>query len=164
MAIFKYTSLLRATPPSEESFNEIKAISDIQFRYSERGKVVNYAHGLAGWMQSPVPREKIVSSKFLVEEFKYDELAAALKMLDPRRATVGVTCRELPKSVTASFDKKEPIYGTEYGELKLSDEFLKEVSGVQSHNALDADDEGYGRNSHPRAASSWSKPVHPREA
>lgn len=128
MAIFKYTSLLRASPPSETAFNEIKAISDIQFRFSERGKVVNYANGLAGWMQSPVPREKIVSSKFLVEEFKYDELAAALQMLDPRRATVGVTCRELPKSVNATFDKKEPIYGTEYCELKLSDDFMKEVS------------------------------------
>ena len=132
MAIFKYTSLLRATPPSEESFNEIKAISDIQFRFSERGKVMSYANGLAGWMQSPVPREKIVSSKYLVEEFKYDELASALQMLDPRRATVGVTCRELPKSVNAAWDKKEPIYGTEYCELKLSDEFLKEVSRYTS--------------------------------
>jgi insulysin len=131
MAIFKYTSLLRSTPPTEKVFNEIKAISDISFRFAERGKTIDYANGLAGWIQSPVPREKILSSKYLVEEFHYDELASALQMLDPRRATVGVTCRDLPKSAGITFDKKEPIYGTEYCERRLSEEFLKEVSYVE---------------------------------
>lgn len=129
MAIFKYTSLLRSSPPSEEAFNEIKAIAEIQYRFSERGKTISYANTLAGWMQSPVPREKILTSKYLIEEFKYDELANALQMLDPRRATVGVTCRELPSGVDAKFDKTEPIYGTEYCELRLSDAFMKEATG-----------------------------------
>jgi insulysin len=109
-------------------FNEIKAIAELSFRFAERGKTITYANMLATWMQSPVPREKILTAKYLLEDFKYDELAASLQMLDPRRATVAVICRELPKSVNLTFDKKEPIYGTEYCELKFSPEFLKEVS------------------------------------
>jgi hypothetical protein len=83
---------------------------------------------LATWMQSPVPREKILTAKYLLEDFKYDELAASLQMLDPRRATVAVICRELPKNAGVTFDKKEPIYGTDYCEKRLSPEFMKEVS------------------------------------
>jgi insulysin len=69
-----------------------------------------------------------LTAKYLLEDFKYDELAASLQMLDPRRATVAVICRELPKNVDLTFDKKEPIYGTDYCERKFSPEFLKEVS------------------------------------
>lgn len=127
MAVFKYTSLLRNTPPTEEVFNEIKAISDISFRFAERGRTIDYANGLANWIQAPVPREKILSAKYLVEQFHYDELAQALQLLDPRRAAIGIQCRTLPKSAGVTFDKKEPIYGTEYAEKKLSDEFMKEV-------------------------------------
>ena len=79
-------------------------------------------------MQSPVPREKILTAKYLLEDFKYDELAASLQMLDPRRATVAVICRELPKNAGVTFDKKEPIYGTDYCEKRFSPEFMKEVS------------------------------------
>jgi len=85
---------------------------------------------LATWMQSPVPREKILTAKYLLEDFKYDELAASLQMLDPRRATVAVICRELPKNAGVTFDKKEPIYGTDYCEKRFSPEFMKEVSNL----------------------------------
>ncbi|WVR07976.1 hypothetical protein IAU60_005019 [Kwoniella sp. DSM 27419] len=127
LAIFKYISLLRSQPPSEEAFNEIKAISEISFRFAERGRVSSYCASLSGMMQSPVPREKIVSSKWLVEEYKRDELEAALQLLDPRRAYIGVTCRELPKSVEGTFDQKEAIYQTEYKRVKFDQEFLKEA-------------------------------------
>ncbi|WVF68403.1 hypothetical protein IAT40_003168 [Kwoniella sp. CBS 6097] len=127
LAIFKYISLLRSQPPSEEAFNEIKAISEISFRFAERGRVSSYCASLSGFMQSPVPREKVISSKWLVEEYRKDELQAALQLLDPRRATIGVTCKELPKDVEGTFDQKEAIYGTEYKRVKFDEEFLKEA-------------------------------------
>lgn len=127
LAIFKYTSLLRSQPPSREAFEEIKAIADISFRYAERGKAVGYANGLSTYLQAPVPREKVVSSKWVIEEFRQDELEATLQLLDPRKATIGVTCREIPKDVQGDFDQNEPIYGTPYKTVKLSEAFLKEV-------------------------------------
>ncbi|WWD20389.1 hypothetical protein CI109_104865 [Kwoniella shandongensis] len=127
LTIFKYISLLRSQPPSSEAFNEIKAISEISFRFAERGRTSSYCSNMSSWLQSPVPREKLISSKWLVEDFKADELSAALQLLDPRRANIGITCQELPKDVEGTFDQTEPIYGTEYKRVKFSEDFLKEA-------------------------------------
>lgn len=74
-----------------------------------------------------------MTAKYLLEDFKYDELAASLQLLDPRRATVAVICRDLPKNAGVTFDKKEPIYGTDYCEKMLSPQFMKEVSNLLDH-------------------------------
>ncbi|WWC92904.1 uncharacterized protein L201_007866 [Kwoniella dendrophila CBS 6074] len=134
LVIFKYISLLRSKPPSEEAFNEIKAIADISFKFAERGRVSSYCASLSGFMQSPVPREKIISSKWLVEEYKQNELEAALQLLDPRRSTIGITCKEIPKDVLqkeGDFDQKEVIYGTDYKRVRFDEEFLKEAMSGQ---------------------------------
>jgi insulysin len=128
--IFKYISLLRSSPPSSEVFNEIKAIAEISFKFAEKTKNGRYATALSNWMQRPLPREKIVSGGGLLEDFRPDEVAAVLQLLDPRRATVGITTRELPKDVDGSFDRNEPIYGTEYTQRPIPERILKEVSQV----------------------------------
>lgn len=125
MAIFKYISLLRSQPPNSTIFNELKTMADISFRFAEKHRPDSYCTELTGSMQEPVPRDKIVSAKYVVEEFRPDEVVAALKLLDPRKATVGVTCREIPGDI--AYDQKEPIYGTEYHQEKLGEDFLKEV-------------------------------------
>ncbi|WVO15036.1 hypothetical protein L204_102679 [Cryptococcus depauperatus] len=127
LVIFKYISLLRSQPPSTEAFNEIKSIADISFRFAERGRTSSYCTNLSSWLQTPVPREKIISSKWLVEEYNEKELSSALQLLDPRRANIGVTCRELPKGTEGSWDNKEPVYGTEFKKVKFDEEFLKEA-------------------------------------
>ena len=132
LAIFKYAALLRSSPPSKTTFDEISRIGNISFRFAERGKVDHYCTNLSGWLASPVPREKIVSTRYLLEQYNPDELSAAMQLLDPRKAAIGVTCKELPKDVTGTWDQTEPIYGTQYRQQKLSEEFIKEVSsGIQ---------------------------------
>lgn len=129
LVIFKYISLLRSQPPSQIAFNEMKSIGDISFRFAEETSASDYVSNLSSWMQEPVPREKIVSSRHVFENFDEDDLKAALMLLDPRRATMGVICQDLPKSVASEggWDKTEPIYGTKYAQRKLSDDFIKEV-------------------------------------
>jgi insulysin len=83
-------------------------------------------------MQYPIPRERILASS-LMDKFNSEELAAAIQLLDPRRATMGVTCKELPKGVEGTWNAKEPIYGTEMYRMKLSDEFVKEASIIYSY-------------------------------
>lgn len=139
LAMFKYVNLLRAEPPSSSAFDEIKAIADISFKFAERTKTSRYATALCTWMQRPLPREKIVSGISLLEEFNPEHVALTLQMLDPRKAMVGVTSKEMPKDVTATFDQKEPIYGTEYAQIKLSDEFMKEVCSHLSFTTTNAD-------------------------
>ena len=125
--MFKYFSLLRAQPPSSTIFNEIKAIAEISFRFAERSKNHQYVTSLSNSMQGPVPREKILSAGSLLEEFRADEMASVLQLLDPMRASVGLSSRELPPGMEGTFDQTEPIYGTEYKQMRLDDAFMKEV-------------------------------------
>lgn len=102
-------------------------MSEISFRFAEKHKPDTYCTDLSGGMQDPVPREKLVGAKWLIEEFRPDELESTLVYLDPRKAAIGVTSRELPKDVGGTFDLKEPIYGTEYKAIRADEEFLKEA-------------------------------------
>lgn len=104
-------------------------MADISFRFAEKHRPDDYCTELTGGMQEPVPRDRIVSSKYVMEKWNPDEVVATLQLLDPRRAAIGLTCKEVPADVGGDFDLKEPIYGTEYKQTRLSDEFLRDVSG-----------------------------------
>ena len=130
LVIFKYISLLRSQPPSSTIFDELKTMANISFRFAEKSRPDSYCTELSGGMQEPIPRDKMISAKYVLEDFRPDEVKAVLTLLDPRKVAIGVTCRELPKDVGGTFDMKEPIYGTEYKQIRLSDEFMKEVSPI----------------------------------
>lgn len=120
-------ALLRNNPPSETAFNEIRQLSDISYKFHERQKVRNYVTALTGWMQSPVERKDIVAGQYLLGDFDPKWLSAALQLLDPSQALIGITAKEIPKDVNASFDKKEKIYGTPYHVEKLPEEFIADA-------------------------------------
>lgn len=126
MTIYKYIHLLRNTPPQEHAFQEIKALSDIGFRFVERGHASSYASELSTQLQQPVPREKIISSQWLIERFDPQELKDAVQLLDIRRSIVTVTAKTMPPDV-GPLEKSEPVYGTKYRRDKMPEEFIKEV-------------------------------------
>lgn len=135
LVILKYLNLLRSQPPSKVIFDEIKAINEISFRFAERSKASHYAMALSSMLQHPVPRDKIVSAGSLLEDYNEKELTAALQLLEPRNAILGVTSKEMPKGVEGVRDQKEPIYGTEYLQVPLSEKFLNEVSSSVRSNS-----------------------------
>lgn len=126
MTIYKYIHLLRSVPPQEHVFKEIKALSDIGFRFVERGHASSYASELSTQLQQPVPREKIISSQWLIERFDPEELKDAVQLLDIRRSVITVTAKNMPADV-GPLDKAEPVYGTKYRRDKIPEEFIKEV-------------------------------------
>jgi insulysin len=126
-AVYKYIHLLKSQPPSEEAFNEIKALAEIGFRFVERGGASSYVSDLARQLHQPVPREKIISSQWLVEEFDAEEIRRSLDLLDPRRSNIAVSARKLPPGVEGTFDLTEPIYETKYKRIKMSQTFIDEA-------------------------------------
>lgn len=108
-------------------FEELKALNEMAFRFTERGQPSDYANSLAEAMQAPVEREKIISAPVLYGEFDETVLKAALDLLDPNKVVLTVTAQHLPKSVEGTYDLTEPIYGTEYKIKQLGEEFRKRV-------------------------------------
>jgi insulysin len=137
-------------------------MADISFRFAEKHRPDDYCTELTGGMQEPVPRDRIVSSKYVMEKWNPDEVVATLQQLDPRRAAIGLTCKEVPADVGGDFDLKEPIYGTEYKQTRLSDQFLKDVSGLSTCSPRSVlMIIGRGWRADPRTEPPPAKPLHP---
>lgn len=125
--IYRYIALLRSQPPQEYVFDDVKALSEIGFRFIEPAPGSAYTSELAKKMQQPVPREKIVSSQWLVERFDAEAIKEALQLLDIGRGNVAVTAKVMPPGV-GPLDQAEPFYGTRYRRDKLPVQIVAAVS------------------------------------
>lgn len=125
--MYRYIALLRAHPPQEYVFDDVKALSEIGFRFIEPARGSAYASELAKRMQQPVPREKIVSSQWLVERFDAQGIVEALQLLDIGKGNVAVTAKVIPAGV-GPLDQIEPVYGTRYRRDKMPVEIVASVS------------------------------------
>ncbi|ODO03593.1 hypothetical protein L198_02442 [Cryptococcus wingfieldii CBS 7118] len=127
VATFKYIKLLCSQPLPTYVFDELKRINDISFRFAEQGNTCSYCRNLSARLQLPIPREKVISSKWLLEEFRADEVDSALVLLDPRSSHIVVSCRELPDDVEGQFEMVEPIYGIQFKTVAFDHLFLRDV-------------------------------------
>ena len=127
LAVLNYINLLKTQPPSKTTFDEIKTLSEMAFRFTERGQPSDYANSLAEALQQPVEREKIISAHSLYGDFNEQELLAGLDLLDPNKVVLTVTGQQLPKSVEGTYDLVEPIYETQYKIKELGEEFRRKV-------------------------------------
>jgi insulysin len=124
--VFNYIQFLRKSAPQELIFKEIKAISEIRFRFAERPQPAEYVSGLAARLQQPIPREKIISSQWLTERFDPVAVDSAVQLLDMRRSNIIVTAKSMPPGV-GPLDQVEPIFGTRFRRDKMSEEFIDKV-------------------------------------
>lgn len=135
-AIFSYLSLLSKSGPQPEAFREIQSLSELSFAFAEKASSPSdYASDLASNLSAPWPREWSLSTPYLTREFDGEAFKKTLDLLTIERCRITLSSQALPKSVAGTWDKKEPIYGTEYKVEKFSDEFLDAVSC--SSRALD---------------------------
>lgn len=113
-------------PPQERIFRDMKALSDLRFRFLEQCRPADYVSDVATWLQLPAPREKVISSHYLIESFSPEKIQSALQLLDIRRALVVITAKTMPPGM-GERDQTEPVFGTKYRLEKMSEDFLKMV-------------------------------------
>lgn len=127
--VYRYMSLLRKQPPEERVFDEIKALTDIEFRFHEPTQGSAYASEVAKKLQAPVPREKVISARWLVERFDPDAIMKALQFLDIRKGNVAVTAKVMPPGV-GPLDRTEPVYMTKYRKDRMFAEITAALKDV----------------------------------
>lgn len=141
--IYNYIHLLKSpgsqqnkehkAPSRKEAFDELKALSEIAFQFVERGSASTYVSDLARQLHQPVPREKIISFQWLIEEFDEASLEETLSYLDVKKSNIAISSKVLPQSLNVAgqendgFNETEPIYGTKYKQMKMSEAFVKEA-------------------------------------
>jgi len=124
LALFSYLRLLRSTPPQEWAFREVSQLNELSFRFKEQGQPMNYVMSLAGSMQKPYPREKLLSAPWLSGTFDPELIKTTMEALKPDKARVVVGSQK-PANEGLEWDLKERWYGTEYAKVPLDESWRR---------------------------------------
>ncbi|GBB86466.1 hypothetical protein RclHR1_01290010 [Rhizophagus clarus] len=128
--VFQYIEMLKQVGVQEWIYHEIKKLREISFRFREKYLPIRYTINLSTIMQSPCPREWILSSS-LIREFDPKLINELLDLLRPDNFILGL----ISQSFTG-LDQKEKWYGTEYKIEPLSDKLIQALKDITTHPEL----------------------------
>lgn len=125
--IVQYVSLLRQWGPHERIFEECRQLSEINFKFREKGDPSTFTHQLATWMQQYQHDPRLIlAGPFISEKFDPSCIQDLMNHL---------TCDRMRVTRASSNDleviEKEPWYGTEYQVGKLSDNLLEILKRIE---------------------------------
>lgn len=121
--IFQYIAMMREQPPQEWVVEEQKRISEVEFRFKQKSPPSRTASGLAGVMQKPYDRTKLLSGPAVISKFDSNLISEAMSFLRPDNFRMTIVSQDFP----GDWDRKEKWYGTEHKVEKIPEDFLKEV-------------------------------------
>jgi insulysin len=128
--IFQYISLVRETPPQEWIVDEIKQMAEVFFKFSEKTGASNFTSGISATMQTPLPREWLLSGSCLIRKFDPQQILRAMNYLRPDNFRISIASQKFP----GDWNEKERWYGTEYKYEKIPQEFLAEIKLAAESN------------------------------
>lgn len=124
-AIFRYVDLLKSSQIPEWSFEEVKQLCNLAFRFKEKSPPSSYASALSSQMQHPYPREWILSGPYLTREFDPAQIRQVADCLSAANCRVSVAAQSMPDG-TKEWDQKETWYGTEYKMTPIPSQLLSQ--------------------------------------
>ncbi|KAI0273475.1 Metalloenzyme, LuxS/M16 peptidase-like protein [Gloeopeniophorella convolvens] len=142
-ATFNYLSMLRVTDLSPSHQQEVSAISNIRFRFSEKRRPDDYAVWVSDKLAWPVPREFVIKGPQVVSEWDSEGTAQAialrqLESLSARNSRTVLMAKkeEFEKVSGAQQWAAEPWYGTSYRVERLDDAFIREAEGPNTNSSF----------------------------
>ena len=121
--VFQYISLLKETPPQKWIMDEIKRMSEVDFKFREKSPASSFASRMSSIMQKPLPREWLLSGLDLIRSFDSKAISNALTYLRPDNFRLSIVSQDFP----GNWDKKEKWYGTEYRIERFDPKFAAEL-------------------------------------
>ncbi|KAF2403106.1 a-pheromone processing metallopeptidase Ste23 [Trichodelitschia bisporula] len=127
--VFQYIAMLREAPPQQQYHEELKKMSEVNFRFKQKSPASKTTSRLSAVMQRPYPRDRLLSGPSLVRKFEPEAIKKGLEYLSPDNFRIIITSQDFP----GDWDQKEKWYGTEYRYERIPDEFLQRI--VKAANA-----------------------------
>jgi insulysin len=121
--IFQYIGMMQEQPPQEWIVDEMMRISQAQFRFQEKCSPIFTARSLAGVMQKPYHRTRLLSGPAVIRRFDPNLIRESIAYLRADNLRVTIICADLP----GGWDRREPWTGAEYKVESLSRDFLDEL-------------------------------------
>ncbi|KAI1918430.1 metalloprotease [Ophidiomyces ophidiicola] len=123
--IFQYISLIKENAPEEWIFEEMKNLSEVDFRFKQKSPASRFTSSLSSVMQRPYPREWLISSS-LLRKFEPELITKGLTYLNADNFNIELISQKYP----GDWDQKEKWYGTEYKVEPISDNVLSEIRSM----------------------------------
>ncbi|KAK0627174.1 Metalloenzyme, LuxS/M16 peptidase-like protein [Immersiella caudata] len=105
--VFQYIALLREAGPQQWIFNELKYMTDMDFKFKENTSP--FTSQTSAIMQRPLPRKWLLSGTQRLRKFDARLIKEALGYLRPDNFRLTIVSKEIPR-----WEGKEKWYGTEY--------------------------------------------------
>jgi insulysin len=121
--IFQYIAMLKESLPQEWIFEELKRMSEVNFRFKQKSPASKTTSGLSSVMQKPYPRDCLLSGPSLIRTFAPDAIKTGLAALNPENFRLTVVSQQFP----GDWDKTEKWYGTQYKYEKIPQVFLQRI-------------------------------------
>jgi len=109
-AVFCYIDMIKAEPPSERIFQEIKKIEDLAFTFSEEKQAAENVEDLCENMGF-YPPEHYLDGDDLLFDFDPNVVQKYMDGLDRKSVNIFLRSKEV---ASESLDKKEPWFGTQF--------------------------------------------------
>lgn len=131
--VFQYISLIKESPPQEWIVDEIKGMSEVDFKFQEKSSTSQFVRTMCSTMQKPLPREWLLSGTDLIRKFDGDAISTALGYLKAGNYRLTVVSQKYP----GDWPLKERWYGTEYKVEKISPDFAAAVQKAEEVTSKD---------------------------
>ena len=133
--VFQYISLIKESPPQKWIVDEVKGMSEVDFKFQEKSSASNFVRTMCSTMQKPLPREWLLSATDLIRKFDGDAISKALGYLRADSYRLTIVSQKYP----GDWPMKERWYGTEYKVEQISPDFagaVKKAAEVTSNNRI----------------------------
>jgi insulysin len=131
--IFQYIAMLKETPPQEWVYEELKKMSEVDFRFKQKSSASKTTSSLSSVMQRPYPRNWILSGSNLIREFNPKAIEDGLAALRPDNFRLTIVSQEFP----GDWDEKEKWYGTEYKYEPIPTDFRSAIERAAKATAAE---------------------------
>lgn len=108
--VFEYIALLKEMPPQKWIVDEVKGMTEVDFKFQEKTPASDFTSRMSSVMQKPLPREWLLSGLDLIRKFDAEAISKALTYLKPDNFRLTLVSQDFP----GDWNKKERWYGTEY--------------------------------------------------
>lgn len=133
--IFQYISLIKEIPPQQWIFDEVKGMTEVDFKFLQKSPATSFTSRLSSIMQKPLPRDLLLSGTTVVRKFDPQAITKALSYIRPDNFRLTLVSQTFP----GDWDQKERWYGTEYKVEAIPPDFqaaVREAAETTSSNRI----------------------------
>lgn len=120
--IFSYLKLLQSEPPRESTYREIESINNINFKFKDSRRPIDWTSLLVDEMQAPYPREWILSAHNIMRGFDPEAISKTMDLLTIDNSRIIISAQnDIPEDEEKLTEK---WYGTQYSVVPYSEELI----------------------------------------